>query len=217
MCTPTQVPLSGFFRLFLCRSKKEARRRRRDNGTKSRRKWRIRRNPDSSQTKTQPSIAVAFWRGRFAGIFKRGANSEPRCIPANKDEAPPLVESLTGIYGGRRTRNEMGPAGQLDRQAPNSNHPRRGNHNIARRAIFHARKAGISPDDARRASTKLPVLAPYSLYDDLTVKHFLSADILLCCFNYVCSGEIGIFRCVMPQKQMIDRVGARKHVSVALV
>ena len=71
------VPFGGFFRLFLCRSKKEARRRRRDMAANSRDKRRIRRKAggssaaagitsQSSGFRETPDASSPFWGACFA-------------------------------------------------------------------------------------------------------------------------------------------------------
>ena len=84
-----------------------------------------------------------------------------------------LPQPLAGLRNDERrgTRNTLGPVGQVDRQAPNLNHPRRGLRNVARRAIFHAALAAFHP--AQRDFT--PAKRAFHQVDTLYQPNFQSS------------------------------------------
>ena len=98
---PAQVPLSGFFRPFLCRSKKWARRRRRGRPAKSRRKRRIRRNPKLL------SAAVGTPHPPLRGTFPQGkARATQWGLPVKLTGRPLTLESISLVLPQTETQRE---------------------------------------------------------------------------------------------------------------
>ncbi len=115
---PAQVPLSGFFRLFLCRSKKEARRGRRNSRAISKCKRRIRRNAgvitDVAGREQDEGCFAPAGATFFRSAAKEGKDAPG--APFHKGSPGPLltakglrpIGSPARVYGGRWTKGFTG-------------------------------------------------------------------------------------------------------------